>query len=382
MNALEQKLALQLEQKKQQSLTRTHKVLQSPQSINPVIDGKKLLSFNSNDYLGLANHPALISAFTKAANECGVGSGSAHLVSGHHTYHQQLEQQLAAKTGYPRALLFSTGYMANLAIGNLVGRQDTIFQDKLNHASLIDSAALSPAKIKRYKHLDYKQCDEQLAHSEPQKLVMTDAVFSMDGDQADLAHLAKICQQQNATLMIDDAHGFGVLGKTGAGSAEQENLSSQDIPIYMATLGKAMGSFGAFIAASDTIIEALIHLARPYVYTTAMPAAQAAASSAALTLLDSESWRRESLNSNIQYFRACATQSHLALMNSQTAIQPIILGENKAAVDASKKLWAKGIMASAIRPPTVPTGSARLRITLCAEHTHQHIDQLIDALII
>jgi len=380
--SLEHKLALLLDQKKQQSLYRTHKVLQTPQSITPIIDGKKVLSFNSNDYLGLANHPALISAFKKAADECGVGSGSAHLVCGHHHYHQQLEEELAAKTGYPRALLFSTGYMANLAIGSLVGRHDTIFQDKLNHASLIDSAALSPAHVKRYQHCDYTQCEEQLMQAEHLKLVMTDSVFSMDGDQIDLKQFATICTQNDATLMIDDAHGFGVLGATGAGAVEQAHLNTKDVPIYMATLGKAIGSFGAFVAASDTIIEALIHLARPYVYTTAMPAAQAAATTAALKLLDNEAWRRERLNSNIQYFRQCAKHIGLPLMNSQTAIQPIVLGDNHKAVEASQKLWDNNILVSAIRPPTVPKGSARLRVTLCAEHNHQHINQLIDGLLV
>lgn len=378
MNVLEQQLAQQLEKKKQQFLYRTHKVLQSPQGITPIIDGKQVLSFNSNDYLGLANHPHLIKAFKKAADECGVGSGSAHLVCGHHTYHQQLEEQLAAKTGYPRALLFSTGYMANLAIGSLVTRHDSIFQDKLNHASLIDSAALSPADVKRYKHLDFAQCEEQLKQAKKQKLVMTDSVFSMDGDQIDIKQLANICTHNDATLMVDDAHGFGVLGDTGAGIVEQAHLSHKEVPIYMATLGKAIGSFGAFVAASDIIIEALIHLARPYVYTTAMPAAQAAATSAALILLDKETWRREALNNNIQYFRQCATQIGLPLMNSNTAIQPIVLGENHLAVKASQKLWDNNIMVSAIRPPTVAKGTARLRITLSAEHSQQHIDELME----
>ena len=378
--SLEQKLAQQLEQKKLQSLYRTHKVLQSPQCITPIIDCKKVLSFNSNDYLGLANHPALKKAFIDAANEYGVGSGSAHLVCGHHAYHQQLEEQLAAKTGYPKALLFSTGYMANLAIGSLLSRHDTLFQDKLNHASLIDSGTLSAAKVKRYKHLDIDQCETQLKQAEHHKLVMTDSVFSMDGDQADLSHLSQICLSNNATLMIDDAHGFGVLGATGAGSCEESQLSHKDIPIYMATLGKAMGSFGAFIAASDTIIDALIHLARPYVYTTAMPAAQAAASLAALNLLNDEAWRRDTLNSNILYFRQCAEHCDLPLMDSKTAIQPIVLGDNHLTMNASQQLWDKGLLVSAIRPPTVPEGSARLRITLCAEHTHQHIDQLISEL--
>jgi len=380
MNTLEQSLAQQLEQKRQLSLYRSHKVLQSPQGIMPIIDGKQVLSFNSNDYLGLANHPALKKAFIDAASQCGVGSGSAHLVCGHHHYHQQLEEQLAAKTGYPRALLFSTGYMANLAIGSLLSRHDTLFQDKLNHASLIDSGTLSMAKVKRYRHLDVEQCEAQLKQAEQHKLVMTDSVFSMDGDQADLGQLSQICLNHNATLMIDDAHGFGVLGHTGAGSCESNNLSVKQVPIYMATLGKAMGSFGAFVASSDTIIEALIHLARPYVYTTAMPAAQAAASLAALNVLNDEAWRRDALNRNIEYFRRCAEHCGLPLMDSTTAIQPIVLGDNHLALNASQECWDKGFLVSAIRPPTVPKGSARLRITLSAEHTHQHIDQLVNAL--
>ncbi len=380
MNTLEQRLALQLEQKKQQALYRTHKVMQSPQSIMPLVDGKKVLSFNSNDYLGLANHPALINAFKKAANECGVGSGSAHLVCGHHHYHHQLEQQLAQKTGYPRALLFSTGYMANLAVGSLVGRHDTVFQDKLNHASLIDSGILSAAHVKRYQHLNYNQCEKLLKHNTHLKLVMTDTVFSMDGDQVDLKQLAGVCSDNDATLMIDDAHGFGVSGITGAGSVEQARLTADDVPIYMATLGKAIGSFGAFIAASDTIIQSLIHLARPYVYTTAMPAAQAAATSAAITLLNDEAWRREKLINNIKYFRRCAQHTGLPLTNSRTAIQPVILNNNQRTLTASQTLWENNILVSAIRPPTVPKGSSRLRITLCAEHSKQHIEQLIDGL--
>ncbi|MBL7003638.1 MAG: 8-amino-7-oxononanoate synthase [Gammaproteobacteria bacterium] len=379
-SSLEQHLQLKLEHQKQQSRDRHHKLLQSAQTITPVINGKKVLSFNSNDYLGLANHPKLSEALCLASKQSGVGSGSAHLVSGHHHYHQQLEQDLAAKTGYPRALLFSTGYMANLAIASLVTRHDSIIQDKLNHASLIDAAQLSGAQFKRYRHNDLKHCETQLQNAQGDKLLMTDAVFSMDGNEADLSVLSQICSDNNADLMIDDAHGFGVLGDSGAGSAEQAQLSPSQLPIYMATLGKAIGSFGAFVAASDTIIEALINFARPYIFTTAMPPAIAAATSASIKLLNEESWRREKLQQNIQYFRERATAKNLPLMQSKTAIQPILLGDNKKAVDASQQLLNNGILVSAIRPPTVPPGSARLRITLCAEHSLQQIDQLIDAI--
>lgn len=372
----QQKLLL----KQQQSLTRTHRVLGSAQTIQPVIDGKQVLSFNSNDYLGLANHPDIINTLQQASAQAGVGSGSAHLVSGHHQYHQQLEQQLVAFTGYPRVLLFSTGYMANLAIASLMGRHDTIIHDKLNHASLIDGVTLSQAHSKRFSHKNYAQCKQRLMQAQGKKMLMTDAVFSMDGDEADLTQLATLCQHHNATLMIDDAHGIGVLGKAGAGSVQQAGLKAQQVPIYMATLGKAVGSFGAFVAASNTLIEALIHFARPYVYTTAMPPAIAAATSTSIKLIQTEDWRREQLASNITYFKQCAQQLDLPLMPSNTAIQPIIIGSSATALKLSQQLFSKNIFVSAIRPPTVAVGSARLRVTLCASHTKPHINFLLDAL--
>lgn len=367
-------------QKKQQSLTRTHRVLSSAQTIDPIIDGKKVLSFNSNDYLGLANHPDIIQALQQGATHAGVGSGSAHLVSGHHQCHQQLEQQLAEFTGYPRALLFSTGYMANLAIASLMNRNDTIIHDKLNHASLIDGVTLSQAHSKRFAHKNYDQCEQRLMKAQGKKLIMTDAVFSMDGDEANIQLLATLGQKHDATLMIDDAHGIGVLGETGAGSVEQAGLTQKEVPIYMATLGKAVGTFGAFVAGSDTLIEALIHFARPYVYTTAIPPAIAAATSASLKLIQKEDWRREQLTHNIAYFKRCAEQINLPLMPSNTAIQPILIGDSASTLKLSLSLWHEGINVSAIRPPTVAQGSARLRVTLCATHTESHINQLIESL--
>lgn len=376
INALKDKL-----QKTQlQKLTRKHKTLHSAQSVNPIIEGKQCLSFNSNDYLGHANHPKLNEALVKASKKCGVGSGSAHLVAGHHQYHAQLENLLAEKTAYPSALLFSTGYMANLAIASLFDRHDSIIQDKLNHASLIDAAKLSSAKLKRYAHNDLSQASNRLKQPAEQKILMTDAVFSMDGDEAPLVDLASLCSQHNGVLMIDDAHGFGVLGSSGAGSVEQSKLTVNDVPIYMATLGKAIGSFGAFVAADENIIEALIHYSRPYVYTTATPPAIAAATIASINLLNEEAWRREKLLENIQYFKQCALDAKINLMPSNTAIQPVMLGDNELALKYSAKLWRNDIFVSAIRPPTVPDNTARLRVVLCTEHTHDHIDRLVDVL--
>ena len=347
-----------------------------------LIDGRKVISFCSNDYLGLANHPAIKRAFIKGIEQYGVGSGAAHLINGHSRAHHQLEQALAEFTGYPRALLFSTGYMANIGVAQaLLGRSDTVFEDRLNHASLIDGGLISGARLMRYQHKHYSELADKLAtHNSGEKLVMSDAVFSMDGDIADVKTLDDVCKYHDAWLMLDDAHGFGVLGEHGAGILSHSHIDPDEVPIYMATLGKAVGTAGAFVAGSEDLIETLIQQARTYIYTTAQPPAIAAATLESLRIIKNEPEHRVQLHSNVAYFKNCAQQTGLALSESETAIQPIIIGDTEKTVEISQQLFEQGIQVTAIRPPTVPQGTARLRITLSAAHTHAHINQLVSAL--
>lgn len=349
------------------------------------MDGRQMLSFCSNDYLGLANHPAVITAFQQAAGEYGVGSGASHLVNGHSVLHQQLEERLAALTGRSRALLFSTGYMANLGTVNaLLGRADAVFEDRLNHASLLDAGLLSGARFKRYAHNNPAQLQQQLQASEAErKLVITDGVFSMDGDSAPLPELVRCCQREQAWLMVDDAHGLGCLGEQGAGTLEAFGVQGQSqVQILMGTLGKALGTAGAFVAGSETLIETLIQQARPYIYTTAMPPAVAAATLASLDILaaDEGRERRQHLQALIQQLRTGIAELGLELMESSTAIQPILIGDAERALAFSAALEARGIHVAAIRPPTVPAGTARLRITLSAAHSAEQVERLLAAL--
>jgi 8-amino-7-oxononanoate synthase len=344
--------------------------------------GQRLLSFCSNDYLGLAQHPQLVAALTRAAREEGVGSRSAHLICGHRSVHAELEEALAAWTGRERALLFSTGYMANLGVLQaLLARGDVCVQDRLNHACLLDGAQLSGAELKRYPHADVDAAARQLASNPAAAaLLATDGVFSMDGDVAPLRELARLCARERATLMVDDAHGFGVLGKDGAGSLRAANLGQHHVPLLMATLGKALGCSGAFVAGPATLIEGLIQFARPYIYTTAMPPALAAAALEAVQLAQSESWRREKLATLVARFRQGASELGLPLADSTSAIQPLLLGSADAALAAAQALERQGLLVTAIRPPTVPAGQARLRITLSAAHEEVHVDRLLAAL--
>jgi 8-amino-7-oxononanoate synthase len=343
---------------------------------------QRLLSFCSNDYLGLAQHPQLVAALTRAAREEGVGSTSAHLICGHRTAHAELEEALAAWTGRERALLFSTGYMANLGVLQaLLARGDVCVQDKLNHACLLDGATLSGAELKRYPHADVAAAARQLA-SNPgaAALLATDGVFSMDGDVAPLRELALLCARERATFMVDDAHGLGVFGAHGAGSLDAANLSQHEVPLLMATLGKALGCSGAFIAGPAALIDGLVQFARPYIYTTAMPPALAAAALEAVQLAQSEGWRREKLAALIARFRHGAAGLGLPLAASASAIQPLLLGSAETALAAAQALERQGLLVTAIRPPTVPAGQARLRITLSAAHEEAHIDRLLGAL--
>ena len=375
-------LAAVLAQKQADGLYRRRRTLSSAQGVRVVVDGRELLNFCSNDYLGLASHPTVIAAFQQAAARYGVGSGSSHLVCGHSAEHHALEEELAIFTGRERALLFSTGYAANTGIVQaLVGRGDAVFEDRLNHASLIDGGLASGARFQRYRHNDVAHLKEQLENSSAaKKLIVTDGVFSMDGDVAPLAELAALAQQYDAWLMVDDAHGFGVMGAQGGGVAEHFGLGVQKLPVLMGTLGKGAGSFGAFVVGDNDLIDFLNDTATTEIYTTALPPAVAAASRASLVLIRAGQGLRESLRERIAQFRNGASILGLDLMPSDTPIQPILLGSNERALAWSAALERQGCLVSAIRPPTVPVGQARLRVTLTAAHQVEDVDHLLQAL--
>ncbi|KOR31484.1 8-amino-7-oxononanoate synthase [Achromatium sp. WMS2] len=375
-------LNTELIQHRTANLYRTRHILSSPQGPDIIVDGRQMLTFCSNDYLGLAAAPQVIEAMQHGANEYGVGSGSSHLISGHYAPHQELEQALAAFLGRPRALLFSTGYMANIGVLTaLLGSNDALFEDRLNHASLIDGGMLTTARFQRYPHVNLEILKRRLTRSAMERcIVATDGVFSMDGELAPLPELAELAAAHNAWLMVDDAHGFGVLGAKGTGTIEHFGLNVDQVPILMGTLGKAIGVFGAFVAGSEDLIETLIQKARSFIYTTALPPALAVATLEALRLVQAEPERREQLQARIAQFRSGALNMNLPLMDSITAIQPLIAGDTERAISWSKQLENKGILIPAIRPPTVPVNQARLRITLSASHTEEHIARLLEAL--
>lgn len=371
-----------LAERRAQSLYRQRRVTDSPQGPGMGIDGKPLRVFCSNDYLGLANDTRIATALKQGVDRWGSGSGAAHLVNGHSSAHEALEEELADWLGHERALLFSTGYMANLGIvTGLLERGDQLFGDKLNHASLVDAGRLGAASLHRYRHSDMDSLKQQLdAHRDGIRMVVTDGVFSMDGDIALLGEMASICSGERVLLAVDDAHGLGVLGSEGRGSVDEAGLSSDEVPLLMGTLGKAFGVAGAFVAGSGVLIETLIQQARSYIYTTAMPAALAEATRVSLGIVREESWRREKLQSLVARFRAGADEIGLALMPSRTPIQPILLGEPETALAWSHRLEERGFLVTAIRPPTVPAGRARLRVTFSASHDETDVDRLLEAL--
>ena len=382
MSSIWGELEVSLKQREEQHLRRQRTIVDSAAGGRVMVDGESLLCFCSNDYLGLANHPKLIEAFTGAAKRYGVGSGASHLVSGHSAEHHRLEETFADMTGRDRAVLFSTGYMANQGIITaLLDKSDAIFEDKLNHASLIDAGLLSGARFQRFLHSDMASLQSRLEKTEARRrLVCVDGVFSMDGDIAPLPALASLAKEHDALLMIDDAHGFGVLGEHGLGSCEHYGLEQQDTPILMCTLGKALGTFGALVAGSNALMETLVQFARSYIYTTALPPAVAAATTMSLSLLREESWRREKLHRLIHYFREEAARIHLPLMPSETPIQPLLVGDEQLALQWQQALREQGFWISAIRTPTVAKGAARLRITFSAAHDKEDVEQLLDAL--
>jgi 8-amino-7-oxononanoate synthase len=374
-------LQKELEQRRVDGLLRQRRLLDSPQAEHIIANQKPYLSFCSNDYLGLANCPELIAAMQKAAGDSGVGSGASNLITGHHRYHDSLEKQLARFVDMPAALLFSTGYMANIGVlGALAGRGDTIFADKLNHACLNDGAYFSYADFHRYPHNDVAALEKLLQASKARhKLIAADAVFSMDGDIAPIPEYLALCEKYDAYLYLDDAHGFGVLGEHGQGSLNHFKIKSPRI-IVMATLGKAAGVAGAFVAGEQVVIDYLIQKAKSYVYSTPAPPALSATLSASVQLIEQGDDLRANLKTLIVYLKENLRLKKWKLLESDTAIQPLIIGSNEESLAVSEYLQTHGILVPAIRPPTVPTGTARLRISLSAAHRLDDVKQLVAAI--
>jgi 8-amino-7-oxononanoate synthase len=376
------KLDASLKQWAAEGLLRRRRTLEAPCGPEAVVDGRRVVAFCSNDYLGLANHPSIVAAAQQAAGRWGVGSGASHVVSGHLWPHAELEERLAAFVGQERVLYFTTGYMANLAIApTLLDRNDAIFADKLNHASLIDAALLARAEHIRYPHGDLETLAHRLEQSRARrKLILTDAVFSMDGDLAPLPELFALAERFDAWLVVDDAHGFGVLGSGGRGSLAHFKLPPSPRLILMGTLGKAAGVSGAFVAGDRRVMEWLMQRARPYIFTTASSPIMAGALLSSLELIANGDERRAHLQQLIVRLKSGLDGLPWRLLPSPTAIQPLLVGGNEAAVQLAKRLFQRGLWVPAIRPPTVPVGAARLRITLSAAHSETQIDALTTAL--
>ncbi|MEC9375598.1 MAG: 8-amino-7-oxononanoate synthase [Pseudomonadota bacterium] len=373
-----------LKEREASGLYRHRRIVSSAQGRELVINGKKLLNFCSNDYLGLANDNRIKTAFQAGVNQWGVGSGASHLISGHTAAHKELEAALAEFTFRERSLLFTSGYAANIgSINALIGPGDYAFEDRLNHASLLDGGRLSGARFSRYQHRDLEDLNNQLKRREKnktRKLVISDGTFSMDGSICDIAGTAKIAAKHQAWLMVDEAHSLGVTGDSGCGLVNPRHFNSNDVQILIGTLGKAFGTQGGFVAGSEELIETIIQNARTYIYSTALPASIAVATIESLKIVTTETWRREKLQELIRQFREGAKRIGFDLIDSSTPIQPIMIGDSKTASKLSESLEKNGIFASAIRPPTVPKDSARIRITLTAAHTDKDLQHLLNTL--
>lgn len=378
---LHAELAAELAARDGEGLRRRRRLLESPQRAHVRVDGRDYLAFCSNDYLGLASDPRIVAAAKEGAERYGVGAGASHLILGHAAAHHELEAALAAFTGLPQALLFSTGYMANMGVVSaLVGRGDAVFADRLNHASLNDAALLSRAAFRRFPHNDLAALERLLLNTPARRrLVIVDAVFSMDGDIAPVPDLLELCVRHDAYLLIDDAHGFGVLGAQGRGTMAHFGIRSDRL-IYMATLGKAAGVSGAFVAGSEALAESLVQQARTYIYTTATPPLLAHALLTSLKIIEQEQWRRGRLHELAQRLKRGLQGAPWRLLPSDTPIQPLLVGGNAEALALSARLAGEGLLVPAIRPPTVPQGTARLRISLSADHGIDDVDRLVSAL--
>jgi len=377
-------LPRQLDELRKRDLYRHRRMLESAQGPEIVVDGRALLNFCSNDYLGLAADERLRDAFKAGADRWGVGAGASHLVCGHTRVHHELEDALAEFVGRPRALLYANGYAANVGgINALLSRGDYVFEDRLNHASLLDGGWISRAEFHWYRHADTAHLAGKLAASadgQGRRLVVSDGTFSMDGDLCPLDDLVRLSRDQSAWLMIDDAHGIGVVGAQGQGVVDPATYGTDDVPVLVGTLGKAFGCFGAFVAGSNDLVETLVQRSRNYIFTTALPPAVAAAGLAALELIKTEGWRRDRLRQLIARFRSGATQLGIELPDSATAIQPLLVGDPGRALALSRALEDRGLLVGAIRPPTVPRGTSRLRVTLTAAHEETDVDRLLTGL--
>jgi 8-amino-7-oxononanoate synthase len=377
--SLEDSLQLWLAQRRADNQFRERRVSESPQQPVMRVDGRRLLAFCSDDYLGLANHPQVVDALVKGARKWGAGSGASPLVNGHTKAHRQLEEEFAQFVSRPRALLFASGYLANLGmLGALAGHGDEVLQDHRNHPSLVDAVQLSGARTHRYEHADPQSLVSELQRTGPgRRLVVTEGVFGVDGDLAPLTQLADICATHDASLVVDDAHGFGVLGEKGCGTCEAQGVQPD---LLMCMLDKALGTAGALVAGSETMIEVLVQNAPAYTCTTALPAALVEGARVALRLLEKEAWRRDTVWALTERFKTGARRLQLPLLESPTPIQPLLAGSSESASRLSDALGKAGILVPAIGPPTVAEGQARLRITLNAAHTTGHIDSLLSAL--
>ena len=361
--------------RKEKSQYRTRVVRQS------LLDNTNAILFSGNDYLGLANHPRVVKAFTQAAERYGIGSTASPMVVGYHTPHRDLEMALADFLGFARVVLFSCGYMANLGVvSGLCDRHDTVFLDRICHASSIDAVQLSGATLKRYRHMDVAHLKEQLQDVSTRKLIISEGIFGMDGDIAKVAELSLLAREVGAGLLIDDAHGIGILGKQGRGVLSHYGLPSSSVDVYLGAFGKAFGAFGAFVAGNENMIDGLMQLARPYMFSTSMPPAIPASVLAGLQVLQEETWRHETLQNNIHYFRKKAAEYALPVLPSITPIQVFMVGDALEAERLGALLKTKGVLVSVIRPPTVPENTSRLRISLNVSHTYQDIDRVCAAL--
>ena len=386
MKSFRQELQSALDERKRSALFRQRRTLFSPQGTEVILDGEHVTSFCSNDYLGLADHPDVVTAFHEGLDKFGAGSGASHLVSGHLAPHEALEQELAEFTGRSRALVFSSGYMANVGVlTTLLNNNDVVLEDRLNHASLLDGGLFSGARFKRFAHLDTAAQEKNLSSIQDarRKLVVADGVFSMDGDIAPVPELIRVTNEHDGLLMIDDAHGIGVLGRNGGGTIahwqeQGAHIDEDNLQILIGTFGKSFGASGAFVAGSEELIETLIQFCRPYIYPTAISPAQAEAIRTSLKIIQKDNWRRQYLAQLISRFRAHCDDLGLTTMASSTPIQAVVIGDVSKTVQASEQLMQEGVFVSAIRPPTVPAGTARLRVTFSALHTETQFQKLLD----
>ncbi|MCY4129993.1 MAG: 8-amino-7-oxononanoate synthase [Gammaproteobacteria bacterium] len=377
-------LEAQLDELRSHQLFRTRRIVESPQGREIDVNGRRLLNFSSNDYLGLASDPRIAQAFHEGIRTWGTGSGASHLISGHTAAHHALEEELADFVERPRALLYGSGYAANVGVINaLLSVGDQVFEDRLNHASLLDGGWISRADFHWFEHRDVRQLQclvSERADRPCRRLIVSDGVFSMDGDQCRLDDLIAIARRTDSWLQIDDAHGIGVYGDHGKGTVDPKRYTTEDVPVLIGTLGKSFGTAGAFVAGEEALIETLIQRSRNYIFTTAMPAALACATSRSLAIVEHESWRRDRLKSLVSNFQEGVKSLNLPVPESCSPIQPLVIGDTNTTLSVARSLEENGCFVVPIRPPTVPVDTSRLRITFTAAHAESDVDRLLEAL--